>query len=187
MPRVKKSLIRASFLRKADGQHVKNMKETDVKKYRYIHISEEKKKERKKYRNKIKIGFFLDKGLVEKFRVLIQEKYAKYEKGLLSLEAEMALRHWIGLHTRAQSQLLSGNKPYPAPKVILVFNQVKEYLLRTHYLELNPGQTILRAHLEEAIMNIRGSDQRTIRKWLKAFHKMGLIKPEGPVSWTICK
>jgi len=54
---------------------------------------------------RVKVGFFLSRDLIDRFRVLIQQKYNKYEKGLLSYEAEMALRHWLALHTQAQTTL----------------------------------------------------------------------------------
>jgi len=57
--------------------------------------------------------------------------------------------------------------------------------LGNYYYELTPGQQIARTHLEEAIMAVRGSDKRTIRKWLKTFHRMGLVKPVTSASWEI--
>ena len=137
-----------------------------------------------KMSNKIKIGIWIDSILAEKLRSLINQKYENYERGLLSYEVEMALRHWISLHTNAQ-KTLEANKPNPTPKASLVFSQVKEYLLSHWYYELRPGQQISRSHLEKAIMAIRGSDRRTIRKWLRIFHKMGLAKPVTSVTWEI--
>jgi len=135
--------------------------------------------------NKIKMGIWIDSVLAEKLRSLINEKYENYEKGLLSYEIEMALRHWISLHTNAQKSLDGPKKPNPTPKARLVFAQVKEYLLGHWYYELKPGQRVAKAHLEKAIMAIRGSDPRTIRKWLRIFHKMGLVKPVSSAAWEI--
>jgi len=50
-------------------------------------------------------------------------------------------------------------------------------------MELLPGQQIPRKHFEEAIMAVRGADPRTIEKWMKTFHKMGLIKPITTAAW----
>jgi len=121
--------------------------------------------------DRVKVGFFLPKDLVEKFRQFIMKKYYKYEKGLLSYEAEMALRNWLALHTKAQNSL-DEKKPNPTPRVYLIFAEVKDYLLRNWYEELRSGQQIPRIHLEEAIMATRGTDKRTVRKWLKIFIKM---------------
>jgi hypothetical protein len=133
---------------------------------------------------KVKVGFFIDRNLAEKFRSLIQQKYQNYERGLLSYEAEMALRHWLSLHTNAQNTLET-NKPNPTPKSSIVFAEVKNYLLSHYYYELKPGQQITKIHLEKAITATRGSDQRTIRKWLKTFHRMGLAKPITSATWEI--
>ena len=37
----------------------------------------------------------------------------------------------------------------------------------------------------EAISAVRGSDPRTVQKWLRTFHKMDLIKPVTSASWEI--
>ena len=133
---------------------------------------------------KKKFQAWITKSLDQKFRNLIQKKYGKYERGLLSYEAEMALRYWIALHTNAQSQILR-KQPNPTPKVAITFSQVKSYLLKNYYFELKPGQQIPRLHLERAIMAVRGSDPRTVKKWLETFHKMGLIKPVTSATWEI--
>lgn len=134
--------------------------------------------------NRVKVGLFIDKGLIEQFRALIQKKYNTYEKGLLSYEAEMALRNWLSLHTNAQTSL-DIKKPNPTPKVVIIFSQVKNYLLSNFYFELKSGQQININHLKKAIMELRGSDTRTVNKWIHIFHKMGLIKPITSATWEI--
>jgi len=62
---------------------------------------------------------------------------------------------------------------------------VKEYLLKNYYFELKSGQQIPRVHLENAIMAVRGNDPRTIKRWLRTFHKMGLTKPITSATWEI--
>ena len=133
---------------------------------------------------KIKLGVFLPKSLVENFRNLIMQKYNRYEKGLLSYEVEMALRSWLALHTKAQ-KTLEVKKPNPTPKVYMYFAEVKDYLLRKYYTELWSGQQIPYKHLEEAIINTRGADKRTVQKWLRIFHTSGLVKPVTSASWEI--
>lgn len=169
-----------SLLHGTEENHAGNMEEKSVQQYIHVQISEEFKNREEK----VKVGFFLDGEVVKKFRSLIQKKYGRYVRGLLSYEVEMALRHWISLHTNAQSQLLR-NQPNPTPKVAITFSQVKEYLLKNYYFELKPGQQIPRIHLEKAIMAVRGSDPRTVEKWLRTFHKMGLIKPVTSATWEI--
>ena len=132
--------------------------------------------------DKVQILLWINKNVDTKFRYLIQQKYTNYEKGLLSYEAEMALRNWIAMHTNAQKPLIS---PNPIPKVQIAFAQVKEYLTSNHYVELSPGQQINMKHIKEAIMSVRGSDPRTINKWIKVFSKFHLIKPVVGNIWEI--
>ncbi len=135
--------------------------------------------------DKVKVGLFLDKKLMENFRAMIQDKWKKYERGLLSYEAEMALRHWLSLHTKTQNAI-GVDKPNPTPKTAMVFAQVKNYLLSNWYYELKPGQEVHVRHLEEAIAAVRGGDKRTIRRWMNEFHRMGLIKPmPSPSLWKV--
>lgn len=133
---------------------------------------------------RIQFKIYLDRKIAENFRSLIQQKYQYYQKGLLSYEVEMALRYWMSLHTQAQNTT-DIKKPNPTPHIYLVFNQVKDYLLKNYYTELKSAQQIPTKHLEEAIIATRGSDKRTLAKWLRTFHKMGLIKPVTSATWEL--
>ena len=122
----------------------------------------------------------LDKSL----RRYIAMKYQSFEKGLLSWEVEQAINHWIKLHTNAQKQE-EMTVPNPTPKAVKVFFQVKEYLLSKYFVELKPGMTVPATYLKEAIMATRGSDKRTVKKWLETFEKFKLIKWISPMVWEI--
>jgi hypothetical protein len=134
---------------------------------------------------RVKVGFFLSDSLIEKLRLLIMQKYQKYERGLLSYEVEQALRAWLALHTNSQKSLEQQKLPNPSSKVAITFAQVKQYLLSHYYFELHQGQQIPLKHLKEAIMNVRGSDPRTVSKWLKTFESMHLIKPVTSATWEL--
>jgi hypothetical protein len=117
------------------------------------------------------------------FRNLIQKKYGEYRKGLLSFEAEEALCNWIALHASAQNTMVT--RPLNSePMVMNVFMEVKRYLLN-YYGELQSGSQVQRRHVEDAIMNVRGKDPRTVKTWLKAFYRMELIKPIAGEVWEI--
>ncbi len=131
---------------------------------------------------KVQILFWINKSIDTKFRKLIQDKYPQYEKGLLSYEAELALRNWLAIHKNAQTQLI---KPNPIPKVQIAFAQVKNYLLATYYFELFTGSQIQLKHIKQAIEAVRGTDPRTVTKWLKTFRKFDLIKPISGQIWEI--
>jgi hypothetical protein len=134
---------------------------------------------------KVKIQGWIPESLDTRFRELISQKYKKYEKGLLSYELEMALRSWLSLHTKAQTEINPQHLPNPTPKVQVVFLQIKKWLLNGLYHEIVPGQQIPTLHLRKAIMNVRGSDPRTVKKWLKVFHRNGLIKPVTGATWEV--
>jgi len=134
--------------------------------------------------DKVRLGLFITRDLSTKFRTFIHQKYQKFEKGYLSYEAEQAIRYWLAMHTKAQTTI-AVNKPNPTPKVYVAFAEVKDYLLRNFYDQLNAGQQIPRSHIELAIQNTRGSDRRTVQKWLRTFDKNGLIKPVTSASWEI--
>ena len=131
---------------------------------------------------KVKLLVSIPESLDRKLRRLIAQKYEKYEKGLLSYEVELAIRNWLALHTNAQTPL---QKPNPVPKVALAFAQVKDYLLTNYYETLQPGQQINLKHLEKAIMETRGSDPRTVKKWLRLFVDFKLVKPIVGNVWEV--
>jgi hypothetical protein len=133
---------------------------------------------------RVKIGLWIDARTAQKFRNLVQIKYQTYQKGLLSYEAEMAFRHWLALHTNAQTPL-EAKPPNPVPRVAIVFAEVKAVLLREWYYELKPGQQIPLAHIRKAIADVRGSDDRTVRRWLREFERNGLMKPTTSATWEV--
>jgi hypothetical protein len=135
-------------------------------------------------RSKVQMLIWLSPQTSLNFRNLIQNKYGKYQKGLLSFEAEEALRNWIALHTSAQNTLVT-KAPNPDPRVVRVWIEVKRYLLLNYYGELHTGSQVQRRHVEDAIMNVRGKDPRTFKTWLKAFYRMKLIKPIAGEVWEI--
>ena len=122
--------------------------------------------------------------LDQKFREFIVLKYKTIEKGLISHEAEQALGHWIALHTNAQKTLFD-KAPNPLPKVTKSFLGAKRYLLSKYYDVLEPGATVPVKYLREAIAQTRGSDERTIVKWLKEWTRMGLIKQLNASIWEL--
>ena len=126
-----------------------------------------------------KVGLYIviDEELNKKLREIISLKYRGFSKGLLSREVEEALAYWVRLHTHEHTKLAVNSTVNPHPKVYDVFKQVQEYFRRKYkYL---PQQVTYR-DLEEAISAIRGSDKRTIRKWIGLFLKWKCIKMITP-------
>jgi len=120
----------------------------------------------------------------KKFRELIALKYKRFEKGLLSWEVEQALMNWIALHLSEHTDAQIP-EPNPPAGVHKVFRQVKEWLEKEYGVTLERGSHIGRPLLEKAISAVRGSDRRTIRKWMKLFHEFELIKPLTSGVWEL--
>ena len=153
----------------------------DIKKEDSIKKEEENKERRRK---KVKVGFFLDEELVEEFRRFVVLKHGKYEKGIFSYEMELALRHWMSLHSFAQSRSeldikVPNISKNPPSRVQLVYNMVKEYLWQEYRIDVLETDFIPIQFVERAIKVIRGTDPRTIKKWINAMKEFGLIKVRG--------
>jgi len=130
----------------------------------------------------------ISKEVNKELRELIARKYKTFERGLLSWEVEQALMNWIALHRveHAHTQIQTPMPtPNPPARVFKVFRQVKAYIEKEYGTTLERGAHIGRPLLEKAIMAIRGSDSRTIRNWLEAFHKFELIKPITAGVWEL--
>ncbi|MHA1829078.1 MAG: hypothetical protein ACTSX6_10585 [Candidatus Heimdallarchaeaceae archaeon] len=135
--------------------------------------------------SKIQLLIYIPDDLDRKFREFLALKYKHVEKGLISGEVERALRYWINLHTKAQKTLLESKAPNPTPKISRVFAEIKRYLLSKYYDELSEGTIVPDTHLREAIAATRGSDKRTIRKWLRVFEQFKLIKRLSLATWEL--
>ncbi|MEM0309244.1 MAG: hypothetical protein QXP68_04245 [Thermosphaera sp.] len=125
---------------------------------------------------KRRVTVHIREDLWEEFKRLAYAKNPDFY-GALSHEVEQALQAWLAQHTQKHAGRLIVNKQNPQPKVYETFLQVKEYLKNTYgYGAIVPGQQIPRRHLIDAISAIRGTDKRTIRKWMDLFVKYKLIK-----------
>lgn len=124
-------------------------------------------------RGKVGVFLYIDKQLWQEFKKLAFMKHERLH-GVLSFEVEEALRNWIALHLSQHTQ--NTHKINPMPKVHKAFLEVKNYLKKKYGMLMISGQHIARRHLVEAIMATRGTDPRTIRRWLKLFLESKLIK-----------
>ena len=74
----------------------------------------------------------IDEKVVDDLRKLVKMKYDSLRGGL-SHEVEQALRAWLAAHTKGTQTLAM--KVNPQPKVLVVWEQVKEYLRRVYDYE----------------------------------------------------
>jgi len=124
------------------------------------------------------LSVYIQEDIYNQLNQLVKQKYTCL-KGGKSQEVEDALRHWLRLHTHKNTQILFPQKMNPAPKEFKVFQQVKHYIIKYKHKSdsyLNQPRQVSLRELREAISAIRGSDERTIKKWLKAFERNHFIK-----------
>jgi len=132
---------------------------------------------------KKKLLISIDENLDRDFRSFLAHKYGKVERGLISNEIAEAIKYWISIHT--QEHKLDERRIVIKPRHLKVWMQIKDYLLMNYYQELKTGQEINGRHLREAISVIRGSDKRTIKKWLNLFRRFGYIEHVTGAIWRI--
>ncbi|MEM3013422.1 MAG: hypothetical protein QXI71_02165 [Candidatus Bathyarchaeia archaeon] len=122
---------------------------------------------------KVKLGVWIDPVLDQKFREFVAQQYGKVGRGLLSFEVSQALQAWISTHRSTQAELVH-KPPNPVPNVFQVKEQVKAYLRETFGYE--QVYKVPKNHVVIALSSLRGTDERTIRKWMKLFEKYKVIK-----------
>jgi len=142
--------------------------------------------------------FRLREDVVKKLRELALEKHGSLY-GSISVELECAINLWYSLHKDPSTarQLLESivkehtntqgvitlnkvlNKVNPPQRVWEVYQQVKMVIKEIEGTSYIPHQTT-KINLMKAIEKVRGSDPRTIKKWLRLFEKWKLIKWISP-------
>ena len=122
---------------------------------------------------KVKLGVWLGPSLDQKFREFVAQQYGKVSKGLLSFEVSQALQAWVSAHKGTQTELFH-KPPNPVPNVFVVKEEAKRYLRETFGYE--QIYKVPKNHLVIALSSLRGTDERTIKKWIKLFEKYKVIK-----------
>ena len=118
---------------------------------------------------------YIDEELLNKLYSLIHSKYKAMLRGTLSAEVEAAIQAWLALHEKdGHTQIHT--KPNPFPRYRRVYEEVKEWLFKVERIDITRVNQIPRALMVKAIMAVRGSDKRTVDKWLKVFTQQGMIK-----------
>ena len=118
----------------------------------------------------VKISFYIDKEIHDDFIELVKEKYKNYH-GNLSAEGEEALRAWLRTHKHAQQlATIQMNPDYPHVHVYMdrIVKRLKEEYGCLLQCDLET--------LKKAIVDVRGSDERTAKKWMKQLLQEKKIK-----------
>ena len=122
---------------------------------------------------KKQLKIYIDVELEKRLRKLIRVKYERFH-GAVSQEVCDALTHWLNAH---ESSLDSYTKKHT--RINPAFPKVHVWA-RAIIRELGLGTLqVRRVDLERAISVVRGSDERTIAKWISFLVKEGYLKIIG--------
>ena len=114
----------------------------------------------------------IPKSLSVKFRELVNLKHPTYKLGGLSFEVEQALRQYIATYKQQQNtnSSLYAEKSNPSFKVYAFKQDILKWLIESE-LYVQVPQFIPKKHVIDAITALRGTDKRTINKWLSGLEK----------------
>ena len=110
-------------------------------------------------------------------------------RGLLSYEVEQALMQYIAMYRSTHThdtKPVDIHKENPIPSVHRLKEDIKQFLVKTgRYEEVGVIQCVPEAFLLEGIHAVKGTDPRTMKKWLGLLKKYGCIKQLGVRQWEI--
>ena len=115
------------------------------------------------------IYIYLDEGVYEKLMELVKRKYNGL-RGALSAEVQDALVHWIEEHAQEAHKLGRANPGLPRAQ--LMAREIIRYLKSKGFISQCSINDLTRA-----IEATRGSDPRTIRKWIRFLIRHKYIRP----------
>jgi hypothetical protein len=118
-----------------------------------------------------KVGLYvrIDRKLRDKLYALIRSKYPESTYGGLSAEVQEAIVSWLASHEHTTLHTKSLNPRLP--RTHRICQEIMEAVKSTGH------QTqVSRKILLSAITSLRGSDERTVDKWLQTLLREGYIK-----------
>jgi len=122
--------------------------------------------------DKVQLKVYVDSKIVEKLWDLIKKKYER-TYGALSCEVQDALAAWIQSHEETLELHTNTHKKINPhlPRSHREAREIIEWLKdRGFFLQVSIN------NLKKAIENTRGSDPRTIKKWIKFLVDNGYMK-----------
>jgi hypothetical protein len=116
---------------------------------------------------------YLDEAVYEALMSLIKRKYEGLH-GVLSAEVQHAIAHWIKQHESTLTQ--TTHKINPAiPRSHVVANAIINRLRNAGFYNQCAKRDLIKAIEDE-----RGSDPRTVEKWMKFLVRNGYLKWLNP-------
>lgn len=135
-------------------------------------------------KRKVQLKFYVDPEISVQMHNLAFSKYGNFH-GALSMEGEEACKNWIMAHTTAHTMPLLMGKINPSPRAYTLWQECKKWLQDNKGLFLISQHQIVESSMVEAISALRGSDRRTVMKWMKEFKYYKLIKHVAGAVWEI--
>jgi len=117
---------------------------------------------------KVALQVLIPKTLYEDLIKIAVEEYG-YVRGAVSKLVERALKTYLNFEKHVKMPVNSSNKIQP------IYERIVERVKKLYGVEFKPYQVPTKL-FEKAIAVERGSDPRTIRKWIKIFEKFNLIR-----------
>ena len=126
-----------------------------------------------------KRGLFvrIDERVLDGLQEYIKEVYEGSSYGALSIEVQNAIAEYLRLkHTQIHTKYLNPKTPVVHRVCRQIIHRLKEAGL------INQVSSRV---LTKVIGEVRGTDKRTTRKWMKQLEKNGYIKSIGTYTWEI--
>ena len=122
---------------------------------------------------KVALQVLISKGLYERLVAVAPRVYGA-TRGALSFVVEDALKHYLPLleHTTQSTN--------PQNRVRRVYQEVKARVAEMEGVAPSELWQSTEDRLRAAIAAVRGSDPRTVAKWVQTFVQQGLLKRLGP-------
>ncbi len=135
----------------------------------------------------VQFNVYIPRNVLEKFRNMIAMKHQSFRRGLLSTEVKEALLSWIALnntHAQGTHEEPKYQMVNPIPTIRKLKMDICNYLTEVKQYQEVP-QFIPDKFLIEGISSLKGTDNRTVKKYVKLLQQYGCIKQVGVHQWEI--
>jgi len=139
----------------------------------------EKEEKIKKYRSRRKpLLVWVNEETDEALRKFIAKEYGTIFKGIISYVVEKAILSYIEdpAHKHTSTNSKNCMSSIQKSKIREVFLEIKEYISGKYDINFDEVDECPKVFVEEAIKVIRGSDKRTVKKWLRQLVELRYIE-----------
>ena len=123
--------------------------------------------------DKVQLKVYIDRKVNQALRALVKQKYQTFH-GCLSAEVQHAIAHWVKEHESTLTQTTHKINP-SIPRSHVVANAIINRLRNAGFYNQCGKRDAVKAIEDE-----RGSDPRTVKKWMKFLVRNGYLKWLNP-------